>query len=61
MLNMKIVAAEIMRTVIGSVGLVMVAPLTALIAGFILTWRNDSVEKDAGLILRDIETNKSTG
>ena len=36
MMNMKIVAAEVMRTIIGSVGLVAVAPLTAIIGGFIL-------------------------
>lgn len=42
MLNMKIVAAEIMRTVIGSVGLVLVAPLTALIAGIVMTWESES-------------------
>ena len=35
--NLKIVAAEIMRTVIGSIGLVLVAPLTAIIAGWILS------------------------
>lgn len=33
--NLKIVAAEIMRTVVGSIGLVLVAPLTALVAGWI--------------------------
>jgi len=34
-INLKIVSAEIMRTVIGSIGLVLVAPLTALFAGWI--------------------------
>lgn len=33
-LNLKIVAAEIMRTVVGSIGLVLVAPITAIIAGW---------------------------
>lgn len=37
MMNLKIVAAEIMRTVVGSIGLVMVAPLTAILAGWILS------------------------
>lgn len=35
MINLKIVSAEIMRTVVGSIGLVLVAPLTAIIAGWI--------------------------
>jgi len=34
-INMKIVAAEIMRTVVGSMGLVLVAPITALFAAFL--------------------------
>lgn len=36
-LNMKMVAAEIFRTLVGSIGLVMVAPVTALIAGWLFT------------------------
>ena len=36
MINLKIVAAEIMRTLIGSIGLVMVAPITALAGGLII-------------------------
>jgi uncharacterized membrane protein len=36
-INMKMVAAEIMRTVVGSIGLVLVAPITAFIAGWILS------------------------
>ena len=35
-LNLKIVSAEIMRTLVGSIGLVLVAPLTAVFAGFII-------------------------
>ena len=38
-LNLKIVAAEIMRTLIGSIGLVLVAPITAIVAGWILSDR----------------------
>lgn len=38
--NLKIVAAEIMRTLVGSTGLVLVAPLTAITAGWILTRGN---------------------
>lgn len=37
MLNYKYVAAEIIHTVIGSFGLVTVAPLTAVTSGFLLT------------------------
>ena len=33
MINLKIVAAEIMRTLIDSIGLVMVAPITAIVGG----------------------------
>ena len=36
-INMKIVASEIMRTVVGSTGLVLVAPLTALFAASLYT------------------------
>ena len=36
MLNMKIVAAEIMRTLVGSIGLVVVAPITAIVGGIII-------------------------
>lgn len=36
MLNLKIVAAEIMRTLVGSIGLVLVAPLTAIVGGIII-------------------------
>ncbi len=35
-INMKIIAAEIMRTLVGSIGLVLVAPMTALVAGLIM-------------------------
>lgn len=40
MLNYKYVAAEIIHTVIGSFGLVTVAPFTALCAGLMLTKKN---------------------
>ncbi len=36
MLNLKIVAAEIMRTLVGSIGLVLVAPITAIVGGIII-------------------------
>jgi len=44
MLNLKVVAAEIMRTLIGSIGLVIVAPTTALIAGVLLSYEFDLKE-----------------
>lgn len=37
MLNYKYVAAEIVHTIVGSFGLVTVAPLTAITSGFLLT------------------------
>jgi len=37
MLNFKIVDAEIMRTVVGSIGLVLVAPITAIVAGWVFS------------------------
>lgn len=36
-LNLKMVTAEIMRTVVGSTGLILVAPLTALVGGWIFS------------------------
>ena len=41
-LNYKYVASEILDTVVGSFGLVTVAPFTALAAGVLLTKRNRS-------------------
>lgn len=35
MINFKMVSAEILRTLTGSIGLVLVAPITALVAGWI--------------------------
>lgn len=40
MLNYKYVAAEIVHTVVGSFGLVTVAPLTAITSGLLLTGKN---------------------
>ena len=36
-LNYKYVASELIHTVVGSIGLVTVAPFTAFCAGFLLT------------------------
>lgn len=46
MLNFKLVAAEIFRTLVGSVGLVLVAPITAVIAGFILCGFSINLKKE---------------
>lgn len=40
MLNYKYVAAEIIHTIVGSFGLVTVAPLTAITSGLLLTGKN---------------------
>jgi uncharacterized membrane protein len=40
-LNMNIVAAEIMITLVGSFGLVLVAPFTALAGAFLYTRRTE--------------------
>lgn len=42
MLNYKYVAAEIVHTIVGSFGLVTVAPLTAITSGLLLTKRKNS-------------------
>lgn len=52
--NMKIVAAEIFRILIGSIGLVMVAPITAVIAGVLLSgnykrWRESDRKEHSRL------------
>lgn len=51
-LNMKIVAAEIFRVLIGSIGLLIVAPVTAVVAGLLLdaslegfSWKRRSSNK----------------
>lgn len=41
MLNYKYVAAEIVHTIVGSFGLVTVAPLTAITSGFLLTSKRE--------------------
>ena len=45
MMNYKVVAAEILRTVTGSIGLVLVAPITAFIAAWIFTYDPLSLKK----------------
>ena len=45
MLNYKYVAAEIIHTIVGSFGLVTVAPLTAVTSGLLLTGRRDRQER----------------
>lgn len=43
-LNLKIVSTEIMRILIGSIGLVLVAPMTALFAGWLLSERKPAMK-----------------
>lgn len=45
MLNYKYVAGEIVHTIVGSFGLVTVAPLTAITSGFLLTRGKKEAEK----------------
>lgn len=42
--NLKYVSAEILHTLVGSVGLCTVAPLTAFVSGFVLTHRKVRLE-----------------
>ena len=44
-LNYKYVAAEILDTVVGSFGLVTVAPFTALVAGLMLTKKTKKIKE----------------
>ncbi|WP_022664362.1 YibE/F family protein [Desulfospira joergensenii] len=43
MINLKIVAAEIMRTLVGSIGLVLVAPITAIVGGMVIAGAWDRI------------------
>lgn len=47
-LNLNYVSGEILHTLVGSFGLVLVAPLTAVIGGFIFTCsrKKESIAKD---------------
>ena len=56
LLNYKYVAAEIIHTVIGSFGLVTVAPFTALTAGWLLTRRQRLAAGVAWLRLTEVIT-----
>lgn len=47
-LNLKYVSAEILHTLVGSVGLVTVAPFTAILAGWLLTGRASAETTDDG-------------
>jgi uncharacterized membrane protein len=44
-LNYKYVAAEVLDTVVGSFGLVTVAPFTAVMAGLLLAGRHQKVKE----------------
>jgi uncharacterized membrane protein len=45
-LNMNYLASEILKTVSGSLGLILAAPLTALVSGLILTRTHTAFEKE---------------
>lgn len=45
MFNMKIVVAEVLRTIMGSIGLILVAPLTAIVAGVLLSKKEERVDQ----------------
>lgn len=51
-LNYKYISSEILDTIVGSMGLVSVAPLTSLCAGYLLTnkkYRKNTTEKQVGI------------
>ncbi len=54
--NLKIVASEIMRILIGSINLILVAPLTALIAGWLLSnvFERELALKPMGILKRNL-------
>jgi uncharacterized membrane protein len=57
-LNFKMVAAEIFRILVGSIGLVMVAPLTALIAAWLFSLAQDkaAISDTNGAVQDESET-----
>ena len=57
MINYKYVAAEIVHTIVGSIGLVAVAPFTALCSGFLLTQkRKNQPEEGKEEAVKELET-----
>lgn len=57
MINYKYVAAEIVHTIVGSIGLVAVAPFTALCSGFLLTQkRKNQPEVGKEGAVKELET-----
>ncbi|WP_346699222.1 YibE/F family protein [Catenibacillus scindens] len=62
-LNYKYVSAEILDTIVGSIGLVTVAPFTALVAGILLTRKNYVKRRILSKVQEtdDTETEVSTG
>lgn len=55
MLNLKVVTAEIMRTLVGSIGLVLVAPITAILAGWVYTMEHGASELKEGLDIGSVD------
>ena len=59
-LNLTYVSAEILHTLVGSIGLVTVAPFTAIVGGFIYRKKQKSIEDRAlSLASEEIETELS--
>ena len=48
--NLIYVAAEVLKTVVGSFGLVMVAPFTAVVGGFVFCGKKTEI-KDSTILL----------
>jgi uncharacterized membrane protein len=48
-LNLNYIAAEILKTVVGSLGLITVAPFTALVGGLLFARKRDAALPDVGL------------
>jgi uncharacterized membrane protein len=55
-LNLKYISSEILHTVIGSIGLVTVAPFTAITSGFLLhTQKNSSIPANETVLFESSE------
>ncbi|MDZ4991988.1 YibE/F family protein [Clostridium perfringens] len=52
-INLQMVSSEIMRTVVGSIGLVLVAPITAIVSGFMLTTQFSLNKYASKIIIKD--------
>ena len=60
-LNYKYVSAEILETIVGSMGLVTVAPFTALVSGVLLTRKKHKEQEEKSVSSGLIKKTKSAG